>query len=371
MKKILVFDKGGRKERQKLIEKKLAPRDFFQGLDNFKMKGYDIVNLSSTQPYKKDIYYLFLKLFEEFFCRISNIGIRPLSVHQISNLINNSDYVLSLTDGFSISLGFYYAFIDKKSKLKIAGGFHRLSDYDSKLPRLLKGIYYSIFCKILKRINFLVFYGNSDRQNAIKHFHLNPKKTYILKFGVDTNFWKPKKQNSFKSNYIFSIGQDPARDFDTLLKVKIKKKVHIHTSLLKIKNDKNFKVTNGSYHRHKNSYSDIKIKDLYQKSFAVVIPLKDVFQPSGYSVTLQALSCGKPVILTLTKGLWAPSILKNFENCLLVSPYNPVEIENAIDLLEQDKNLYEKLCSNARITAKKYFSLNQAKESTYSLLKNF
>mgnify|MGYP001269517133 CR=1 FL=1 len=43
MKKILVFDKGGRKERQKLIEKKLAPRDFFQGLNNFKMKGYDIV----------------------------------------------------------------------------------------------------------------------------------------------------------------------------------------------------------------------------------------------------------------------------------------------------------------------------------------
>ena len=56
----------------------------------------------------------------------------------------------------------------------------------------------------------------------------------------------------------------------------------------------------------------MKIRELYQDAFAI-IPLKDVFQPSGYSVTLQAMACGKPVVLTKTKGLWAPKYLKTLK----------------------------------------------------------
>ena len=73
---------------------------------------------------------------------------------------------------------------------------------------------------------------------------------------------------------LFSIGQDPARDFKTLLKVRTDKKIHIHTNLLE-KNDKNFKITNGSYFNIK---INIMIqKSFYQKSFAIIIPLKMFF----------------------------------------------------------------------------------------------
>ena len=59
--------------------------------------------------------------------------------------------------------------------------------------------------------------------------------------------------------------------------------------------------------------SQMKIRELYQDAFAIIIPLKDVFQPSGYSVTLQAMACGKPVVLTKTKGLWAQKYLKTLK----------------------------------------------------------
>ena len=173
------------------------------------------------------------------------------------------------------------------------------------------------------------------------------------------------------SDYIFSIGQDPARDFKTLLEVNVNKKIHIHTDLLKSKNNRNFKITNGSYHKYKKSLTDIEIRELYQKSFAIIVPLKNVYQPSGYSVTLQALSCGKPVILTLTKGLWAPKLFKNYENCILVRPYKKDEIENALNFLENNREIYEKLAKNARITAIEYFSIEQAYSSTYDLFMNF
>ena len=371
MKKIIVFDKGGRKERIKLIKKNNAPKDFLQGLDTIISQGFNIKHLSSTKKYKQKPIFLLGKYIEEFFCKLSNIGIRPLSVYQFRNLINSSNYIVSFTDGFSLSLGFYYSFIDKRNQIKLAGAFHRLSDYNSKLPKLLRKIYYLIFLKILKRLDYIIFYGEADRLNAIKHFNLEKNKTYIIKFGVDINFWKPSNKETFNSKYLFSIGQDPARDFKTLLKVNTKKKIHIHTILLNPINKKNLKITNGSYYKHKNSFSDLKIRELYQESFAIVIPLKNVFQPSGYSVTLQAMACGKPVILTKTKGLWAPSLFKNMENCILVNPYKSNEIENAISLLENNKNLYQKICKRARKTAVDHFSLEVANKSTLKLFKNF
>ena len=220
-------------------------------------------------------------------------------------------------------------------------------------------------------MDYLIFYGPADRLNSIKHFNLDIRKTFIIKFGVDIDFWKRSDKNTFFSNYIFSIGQDPSRDFETLLKVISNKKIHIHTSLLSPQNSKNFRITNGSYQKHNVSFTDTEIRNLYQESFAVIVPLKDVFQPSGYSVTLQAMACGKPVILTKTKGLWAPKIFKNKENCILVSPGSKLEIENAINFLGNSQSQYEKISENARETAVKYFSLTQANNSTLEILEKF
>ncbi len=371
MAKILVFDKGGRKERMHLVKNNKAPRDFLQGIDFLKSKKIDIQHLSSSKRYKRTIIFFVGRFIEEIVCKFSDIGIRPLSVFQFRKLINNSKYIVSLTDGFSLSLGFYYSYLDKKNKIKLAGAFHGLSDYDKKLPNLFKKFYYRIYCNILKRLDFIIFYGPADRLYSIKHFNLNRDKTYIIKFGVDTSFWKPNSKNNFYSKYLFSIGQDRARDFQTLIKVKTKKLIHIHTSLLDKFEDENIKITNGTYNNLKNSFSDLTIRNLYQDSFAVIVPLKDVFQPSGYSVTLQAMACGKPVILTLTKGLWAPNIFKSFENCILVSPKNVKEIESAIKNLESDPNLYKNICINARKIVEEFFSINAANQSTLEIFENF
>ena len=155
------------------------------------------------------------------------------------------------------------------------------------------------------------------------------------------------------------------------MKVKTNKKIHIHTNLLKPCEKKYLKITNGSYYKFNGSLTDIEIRTLYQDSFAVIIPLKNVFQPSGYSVTLQAMACGKPVILTLTKGLWAPKIFKNLENCILVKPYSPLQIENSIRLLEEKINIYKKISENAIITAREHFSLEKSYFSSYDLFRNF
>ncbi|MBO8232356.1 hypothetical protein CU311_06640 [Prochlorococcus marinus str. MU1402] len=371
MPKILIFDKGGRKEREELVKNNQAPKDFFQSIDFLRAKGFDINHLSSSGEYKKNLFNLFGRIIEDFFCKISNIGLRPLSVAKFKRIIKVSDYVVSLTDGFSISLAFYYTFIDTKTKIKLVGAFHKLSDYDTNLPKFLKKFYYKLFFKILKRLDFIIFYGNADRLNSIKNFNIKKEKTFLIRFGVDTKFWEPNKKINFNSNYLFSIGQDPARDFNTLLKVSTKKKIHIHTSLLNFRDDSKFKITNGTYHKSKNSLSDLQIKKLYQDSFAVIVPLKDVFQPSGYSVTLQAMACGKPVIITYTKGLWAPEVFHNLKNCIFVKPGDVRGIENAIKLLENDRKTYEYISKEARKIVEEHFSLINANISTLSIFEKF
>ena len=342
-----------------------------QGIDFLKSNNFDIEHLSSAIQYKRKVIYFLGRFIEEIFSKISDIGIRPLSVFQFRRKINKAKYIVSLTDGFSISLGFYFYFLDKKNKIKLVGAFHKLSTYDRKLSGILKVIYYQIFKRILKRLDFIIFYGPADRENSINHFKLDRNKTFVIKFGVDTLFWYPNNIDTFHSNYLFSIGQDPFRDFQTLLKVRTNKKIHIHTSLLDPINKKYLKITNGSYNNAKNSFTDLKIRKLYQDSFAVIVPLKNVFQPSGYSVTLQAMACGKPVILTLTKGLWAPKLFKNFKNCILVSPNNSDEIEDAIKKLENEPKTYKKISQEARKTAERYFSLKVANESTLKIFKMF
>ncbi len=371
MSKILVFDKGGRQERIKLVNKNQAPKDFFQSIDFLRSHNFDIENLSSSVSYQKNLIFFFGRFVEQFFSKLTNVGLRPLSVFQYRKKINLSDYVVSLTDGFSLSLGFYYAFFDKKNKIKLAGAFHKLSDFDDRVPIILKRIYFHIFQKILRRLDFIIFYGEADRDNSVKFFKLMRNKTFIIKFGVDTSFWQINKINNFSSKYLFSIGQDPARDFQTLLKVKTNKKIHIHTILLDPFENKKFKVTSGKYQNHKDSFSDLKIRELYQNSFAVLVPLKDVFQPSGYSVTLQAMACGKPVILTRTKGLWAPTIFKSLTNCILVNPENPEEIENAIKILENNEEIYNLISSQARKTVEENFSLKDANNSTLEIFNKF
>ena len=112
-----------------------------QGIDFLSSKGFRIQNLSSVKEYKNSFFYNLIDFIEKIQSRISQIGIRPLSVYQFRKEINRSDYIVSLTDGFSLSLGFYYTFLDRKNKVKIAGGFHKLSDYDRKIPGIFKFFY--------------------------------------------------------------------------------------------------------------------------------------------------------------------------------------------------------------------------------------
>ena len=57
---------------------------------------------------------------------------------------------------------------------------------------------------------------------------------------------------------------------------------------------------------------------MYHAVDLTILPLKESIQPSGQSVTLQAMSSGTPVMITKTSGFWDLQSFVDNENIFFV-----------------------------------------------------
>lgn len=365
MAEIICFDKGGREARRALVLQGRAPRDFFYGVLDLQERGYDIEHLSSAAPYEG----LFAPLHrgvELVWSHLTRLGLRPNWLDGIQDKMGRASVAVSFTDGFSLTLGHYYRNIWARTPYLI-GCFHGLSDFEKKSAAVIRPLVRRLIHRALQRLDHIAFFGPADREVGIERYGLDRDKTSIILFGVDTDFWAPGASKS--EDFIFSVGQDPNRDFATLVGAEIDMPIHIHTGLpIAVPPGRsNITLSRGSYHRA--SLSDEELRDLYQRAMAVVVPLKNVYQPTGYSVTLQAMSCGKPVILSRIRGLWAPEQLRDEENCLLIPPGDPLALAAAVRRLAEDANLRHRLGVAARETVLRCFNLECAVASTELLIR--
>ncbi len=180
-----------------------------------------------------------------------------------------------------------------------------------------------------------VFFGDAEHAPTLAQFAPEPERLCVSQFGVDPQFWTP---GGTREDFVLAIGNDPRRDYPTLLAAaaKIGAPIRIVTRLpLAEPLPPNVTVLRGSWHDR--ALSDADIRDLYRRAACVVTPLHDSLQPSGQSVTLQAMACGTPVVLTDTRGLWNRSRLRDRENIRLVPPADSHALTAAVrDLLTTD-----------------------------------
>lgn len=360
----IVFPISGRDIRSEKVVMGSAPAEFFYGAINnpFTLYPPDLIN--SRKAPARYISQVLLKL-EYFYRRYHEFPISLSRVEALRSDISSYKRVISFTDYLSLGLGI----ANQKTPFgpQIFGGFHGLSDiyHNQKESRKRK-----IKDKIQRAINGLemvFFFGEPDMEEATDLFEIDDKKLFHFKFGIDTKFWKPARSN-IDENYVLAVGSDINRDYETLLAscgdipLKIVTKLKLQPSL---KRD-NLSVIGGSLHEPR--LDDIGLRDLYQKAKMVVVPVKDVWQPSGYSVALQAMSCGKPLILTDFKGLWDRMMFSSGENCLLVEPGNQAALKSAIQKLNSDPELRKTLGTNAQQTCERHFNLYRMNKDFSTLL---
>ena len=116
--------------------------------------------------------------------------------------------------------------------------------------------------------------------------------------------------------------------------------------------------------------SDEEIKVLYSNALYVVIPLKETIQPSGQSCCLQAMACGKPVIMSKIKGLWDENLLCDKNNLLFVKPGSVMSLRNSIKEMNNNKKLQHKLSNNGKQLVEKFYNNEIMSEHIESAINN-
>ena len=186
----------------------------------------------------------------------------------------------------------------------------------------------------------IVVLGEGDHAALCERFsEIRLPPIQMIQFGIDERFWSPAASTAVERR-VLSVGSDAMRDYDTLLRaigdlpLRLVTRMNLPQELLTPHVTVESKLTWPE------------LRERYRAAAFVVTPIKDQPRDSGHSATLQAMACGKAVILSDTRGLWDRENLRHGETCWLVPPGDPEALREAI------RFLWEHLDEAARIGAK-------------------
>lgn len=362
---VLVFNKGGRDFRMDRLERgEPVPREFFYGFPDLIEAGIRAKMLSSAGAVPGPAGWS-ADVLERVLVRALGLGLRPFSARLRASGFDGAKVVMSYTDGFSLSLGLARPTLSAPPILM--GGFHALSDMEDRVPAGRRVLARRLIQRALGGLDHVFFFSPADHLEVMRRYRLPPEKATYLNFGVDTEFWRPEP-DAPREDFVVAVGQDPNRDFDLLAAAPGRHPTRIVTR-------RAVAVPPGSTHVSigagdffgSDSMSDEQLRRLYNTAAAVIVPLKDVFQATGTSVSLQAMACGRPVIISKIKGIWAPVELRDGENCLLVPPGDAAALGAAMGRIRSDRALAARIGKAARELVVSRFGLGEIGGGTVAL----
>ncbi len=318
----------GRIDRINTIREEDLPTEFFYGAIELRKKGYQVDIFEAAEKPRRSV----VRYLAEFVLRKKYLPIKTHTsildaVWLLLPRLKEYDAVVATATGIAFALVFWK--IVYRLSFPVVGIMNSILNYPLNYPRIM-------FSRLLFKKMTVQLFGEGELVPLCRKYELDPDDITVNFFGVDTRFWVTDSEVD-DEEYLLAVGNDAMRDFSTLLEVAklIDRSVYIVTRR-EIRGDipANVTIIKGAWHSRE--LDDIGLRDMYRKAFAVIVPLKESFQPSGQSVTLQAMACEKPVIVTRTAGLWDNRNLKHGVNLLFVDPGKPNQIVNCVRDLEKN-----------------------------------
>ncbi|MEM6496518.1 MAG: glycosyltransferase family 4 protein [Pseudomonadota bacterium] len=355
--KLLYLFKNGRRVR--LAEHSDSPSEFFYGAPELQQSGVEVKFLEETDfglGRRANVGW-------EALSRLTQLlfGVHAYSAyrfHRGKNEYEFGDAIVSVNNAYGVALScLRYLSLCRAHVVFIAMGL---------LPprvTLLKKWFYNL---ILSR-SLIATISRSEQEQLSRL--LPACQVHYIPFGVDKTFWCPGEPPKVTEHYILSVGNDPHRDYACLMDAWQSElpMLRIITRLdVSVGTHENVEVVSGDWRSQ--LLTDQELREIVRGSLFVVLPIRETMQPSGQSACLQAMACGKAVVLSDTSGIWDRTIMKDGENCLLVQPGNPQALRNAVQRLIDEPELARSIGQQARVTVENHFNTDAMAEALRQLL---
>jgi len=327
-------------------------KEFFYGYPYFENKDYSM-NIIETVGRKRSPAVAFLINFlDQTLSKATKLTFYMTNLVTKNNLseIYRSRNIISSNHGIGMTcfpFVRFFKFFKSINFIVINSGLFAMKN-TYLIVRILRKIVFHLF---LNTVDKIIFTSRSEFNFANKQYPKFNEKFVCLPFCLDLDFWKPTKEidNSIKEGILF-IGSNGHRDFNLAVEIANKLPNIPFTFITKIIKDSDIKSQNvknilGDWNA---SYlSDPEIKNYYEASRLVILPINNTLVSSGQSAGLQAASVGTTVLTTRTIGFWDYDKYKNYENIIFLDS-NKLDLwVHKITEIYDNQALLNKISSNS------------------------
>tara|TARA_R100000365_G_C2743188_1_gene71890 strand:- start:892 stop:1959 length:1068 start_codon:yes stop_codon:yes gene_type:complete len=223
----------------------------------------------------------------------------------------------------------------------------------------------------LRLSNLIITFSETQADLWSHYYQVDRDKFKAMKYSMDQNFYSLGQRKHGNANMLISVGRDVGRDFPSLIESIKDKDVQLNLITLPyLLPDGTQKIKNINV-KERLSYEEL--FKIYAKSSVAVIPLiKDVTYPSGIRAAMEAMLLGVPVVCTYTPVMEEYFI--NGEEIIYVEPNSPEALWKAINEVELNSAMREKIVNNARNKMLSNYTVNcysNALESALLAFNNF
>jgi glycosyltransferase involved in cell wall biosynthesis len=346
--RVLMLFRGGRDELMSQIERGDAPDEFLYGLPQVAARfgSVQIIEPGMDRNWIDRV----VRPFEMLTVQMG-FGLFVATPLNRLRALQQARVILATTDSTAMPVLILKRLgLIRGSVVLISQGLHSF-DASGIIRRWIAGQ----LARCLRAASGVVVLGDGDSEALHERFSTSGlPPVEIIQFGIDENFWSPADiGRNARASYALSVGSDVMRDYDTLLRAAAGLPLRLVT---RMKLDGALVGPNVTV---ESALTWPELRQRYREAAFVVTPIKDQPRDSGHSATLQAMACGKAVILSDTAGLWDRQNMVHNETCYLVEPGNSDAMRRAIQHLYSRPDEATRIGRNARSLVERSYTSRQ------------
>lgn len=207
-----------------------------------------------------------------------------------------------------------------------------------------------------RRIDRMLLYSSWQRRFVIDELGFPQEHAVLSTFMVDTSFWDPATVEAVPGALVSTAGLEH-RDYPTLIAAASGLDARVVIAAA------------SPWSRRPDSSAGealppnvevcqldfLRLRQLYAESAVVVMPLADVAFQAGVTTILEAMSMGKPVVCSRTRG--QTDVIAEGETGLYVKPGDPEALRSTVAALLADPAEAERLGAAARTLMKERYDI--------------